>query len=103
MTRPRGVYPILYAFFDERGALDRCAMRRQLEACVAGGAHGIAILGLITEVASLTEGERRSLIEWAAEDLAQRTPLAVTIAGRNVNEQVDLARFAQSNGASWQV
>ena len=32
--RPRGIWPMLYAFFDDADALDRPAMRRQVEACV---------------------------------------------------------------------
>ena len=55
----RGVYPILYAFFGADGRLDRAAMRRQVEACIRGGAHGIAALGLATEVNKLTDSEKR--------------------------------------------
>jgi hypothetical protein len=40
----RGVYPMLYAFFDGHGRLDRAAMRAQVEYCVANGAHWIAAL-----------------------------------------------------------
>jgi len=100
---PAGIYPILYAFFDRHGKLDRSAMSRQLEACIEAGAHGIALLGLITEVGALRERERRCLIEWVAEDLAGRIPLAVTIAGRTSAEQIDLVRFAQTHGADWLV
>ena len=41
-----GIYPILYAFFDRDGRLDRGIMRAQVEACVRHGAHGLAVLGL---------------------------------------------------------
>lgn len=51
-----GVYPMQYAFFTREGCLDREAMRRQVEAGIAGGAHGIAVLGLATEVNKLTPG-----------------------------------------------
>lgn len=100
---PSGIYPILYAFFDRQGELDRGAMSRQLAACVDAGAHGIALLGLITEVGALHERERRRLIEWVAEDLGGRLPLAVTVAGRTTAEQIDLVRFAQTHGADWLV
>jgi len=90
-----------YAFFDARGALDRAAMRRQAEAAVANGAHGVAILGLATEVSKLTDGERRALVDWVVEDIAGRIPVAVTVAGSSVAEQVDMARYAQRAGASW--
>ena len=38
----RGIYPILYAFFDRQGKLDREAMRLQIRACLDAGAHGLA-------------------------------------------------------------
>ena len=31
----KGVYPMLYAFFGPESALDREAMRRQVEYCIA--------------------------------------------------------------------
>ncbi len=98
---PRGIYPILYAFYEPGGALDREAMRRQVNCCIETGAHGIAVLGLITEVLRLTVAERAQVIEWAAEDIAGRVPLAVTVAGESAAAQIELARRAESAGAGW--
>ena len=95
-----GIWPILYAFFDRAGRPDRALMRRQAEICVAGGAHGMAVLGLATEVAKLAVAERRALVEWAAEDLAGRLPLAVTIFGATPGEQSDAVAHAAANGAA---
>jgi 4-hydroxy-tetrahydrodipicolinate synthase len=94
-----GIWPILYAFFDRSGALDRAAMRRQAEICVAGGGRGMAVLGLATEVAKLSPAERRQVVEWAAEDLAGRIPLAVTVFGATVEAQAEAVRHAAANGA----
>ncbi len=99
--RPAGIYPMLYAFFSADGSLDRDAMRRQVQACVANGAHGVAVLGLATEVAKLSEHERYQLVEWVSEDLAGRLPLAVTIFGETVEQQIAFARQAKQCGASW--
>lgn len=98
---PTGIHPILYAFFGSDGHLDRGAMRRQVEACLAGGAHGLAVLGLATEVSKLTPAERRQVVEWAAEDLAGRLPLTVTVFGRSPAEQVEAMRHAEGTGAAW--
>ncbi len=103
MTTPHGIYPMLYAFFQSDGSLDREAMRAQTNAMIAAGAHGIAVLGLITEVSKLESQERRSIIEWCIEDVAQRVPLAVTVAGETPEEQIDLGRFASEAGADWLV
>jgi 4-hydroxy-tetrahydrodipicolinate synthase len=96
-----GIWPILYAFFDPGGRIDRSAMRRQLDACVAGGAHGIAVMGLATEVGKLDVRERRELLGWVAEDLDGRRPLAVTVAEPSIPGQVEMARAAERLGAGW--
>ncbi len=97
----RGVYPMLYAFFDAEGRLDRGAMRAQVEHCVASGAHGVAALGLGTEVSKLSPEERRLVMEWAAGDLGGRLPLAITIFGATPAEQIAFVRAAAEHGADW--
>jgi 4-hydroxy-tetrahydrodipicolinate synthase len=96
-----GIWPILYAFFTAENRLDRAAMRRQAEICVAGGADGMAVLGLATEVAKLSPAERRQVVEWAAEDLAGRLKLAVTIFGATPEEQCEAVAHAAASGAAW--
>jgi 4-hydroxy-tetrahydrodipicolinate synthase len=97
----RGVYPMLYAFFERGGGLDRGAMRAQVEHCLAEGAHGIAALGLGTEVAKLTPEERLTIVRWVAADLAGRRPLAITVFGATPAEQTAFVRAAADLGADW--
>ena len=96
-----GVYPMLYAFFEGSGRLDRRAMRAQVEYCVASGAHGVAALGLGTEVSKLAPEERRQVVEWVAEDLRGRLPLAITVFGATPAEQIAFVRAAAERGADW--
>jgi 4-hydroxy-tetrahydrodipicolinate synthase len=102
MTTPfRGIYPILYAFFGADGHLHEAAMRKQVRLCLAGGAHGIAVLGLATEVNKLSPTEKRQVIHWAAEEIAGRVPLAVTVAEPTAEEAAAFVMDAESLGASW--
>lgn len=96
-----GIYPMQYAFFARDGALDRAAMRRQVQGCIGAGAHGVAVLGLGTEVNKLNANERRTLVDWVADDVAGRVPFVVTVAGASVDEQVALAAHARDAGAAW--
>jgi 4-hydroxy-tetrahydrodipicolinate synthase len=96
-----GVYPMLYAFFDAAGGLDRAAMRAQVDYCVANGAHGVAVLGLGTEVSKLCADERLAVLAWAAEDLRRRLPLAVTVFGATPEEQIAFVAAAAARGADW--
>ena len=102
MSEPfAGIYPMLYAFFDVQGALVRTAFERQVTTCLARGAHGIAVLGLATEVSKLSVAERRQAVEWVAEALGRRRPLAVTIFGSTPAAQIEAVRHAAEHGAGW--
>ncbi|OCJ04714.1 dihydrodipicolinate synthase family protein [Rhizobium sp. AC27/96] len=96
-----GIHAILYAFFDRDEKLDRAAMKRQTDICIAQGVHGLAALGLATEVSKLTGNERRTVMDWLAEDNAGRLPLAFTIFGTSVAEQIEQVRHAERAGADW--
>jgi 4-hydroxy-tetrahydrodipicolinate synthase len=89
-----GIWPIVYAYFDAAGQLDRASMRLQVQVALRAGAPGIAVLGLATEVNKLSLAEKHAVIEWTAQDLGGVAPLAVTLSGATVDEQLDLARVA---------
>ena len=98
-----GVYPILYSFFDADGRLDREAMRRQVNGAIAAGAHGIAVMGLATEVGKLDVNERRQVIDWVGEDIAGRVPYAVTVGEGSVPGQIAFVKAAVDAGADWAI
>jgi len=96
-----GIYPILYAFFDADGALDRAAMRLQVETCLKAGAQGIVVLGIVTEVNKLDVNERRRIVDWVGEDVAGRVPYAVTCVEPSIPGQIAFAKAAKNAGADW--
>jgi 4-hydroxy-tetrahydrodipicolinate synthase len=96
-----GIHAILYALFDGNEILDRKAMRRQTEICIAAGVHGLAALGLATEVSKLSETERFTVMDWLGEDRSQAIPLCFTIYGSSVAEQARQIRHAEKAGADW--
>ena len=100
-SRFRGIYPILYAFFDAEGRPQRAPIAAQVDAAVKHAAHGVAVLGLATETNKLNVRERRRILEWTAEALDRRLPLAVTIAEPSAAGQVGFARVAKDAGADW--
>jgi 2-keto-3-deoxy-L-arabinonate dehydratase len=103
MPAPRftGVYPILYAFFDGQGRLDIEAMRAETRWCLEAGAHGIAVLGNVTEYMKLQTEERLELMRVVGEEIAGRVPYAVTIGEPSIQGQRDFARAAKAAGADW--
>ncbi len=101
MTGFRGIYPILYAYFRADGRLDEAAMREQVRRCLAGGAHGLAVLGLATEVNKLSATEKRNVVRWSAEEIGGRVPLAVTVAEATVEDAASFVLDAAEMGAAW--
>jgi 4-hydroxy-tetrahydrodipicolinate synthase len=100
-SRFTGIYPMLYTYFDADGGLDRAAMQAQIDACLAGGAHGIAILGIVGEFNKQSVAERRAVLDLAAETLAGRRPLAVTICEPSIAGQIEFVRAAEAARADW--
>ena len=98
---PGGIHAIVYALFGADERLDREAMRAQVEACIGAGVSGMAALGLATEMGKLSDAERRTVIDWIAEDTGGRVPLGITIPGGSVAEQISLTRHAEAAGADW--
>ncbi len=98
-----GIYPMLYAFFNQSNQLDRDACHRQVEACIAAGAHGLAVGGLATECNKLSTAEKRQLNEWVLADAAGRVPVSVTITEATVAGQIEMLQAAASSGAAWVV
>ena len=96
-----GIYPVLYAFFNADGTLDEGAMAIQVDHCLAAGAHGICVLGLVTEVNKLDSAARRHLVEVVGGLLRGRAPYAVTIGEPTSQGQIEFAKMAKQAGADW--
>ena len=76
-------------------------MREQINLIHKIGSQGIACLGLATEVQKLSFDEKKNIIEMIAEQLNGKIPIAVTIQGKSIVEQINLIKVARANKASW--
>jgi len=98
-----GVYPMVYALFDDKGNLAREPMRRQIQSMLKHKVHGIGVLGLASEVNKLSTAERRQLMEWVAEYIGGKVPLTVTVAETSVGGQIEFVKAAAAVGAKWAI
>jgi 4-hydroxy-tetrahydrodipicolinate synthase len=76
----RGVFPAALTQFGAGGELDRPATMSQLDALIAGGAHGLVLLGTLGENSSLEADEKRDVIRAAVERVAGRVPVLAGVA-----------------------
>ena len=98
-----GMYPMLSVFFAADGTIDERALRREVEAAIASGVQGVAVMGLASEINKLSEAERRRVVEVVAEAVGGRCPLSVTVGENTPAGQIAFARAAVAAGARWLV
>ena len=92
----QGVIPILPVPFTGRGAVDEESFRKVVDGCIGDGVNGLAIFGLASEYAKLTEDERLVLIRSLVDEVAGRVPVIVSI----THHSLEVAE-RQAGEAAW--
>lgn len=98
-----GVYPMIYAHFDADGRIARAPVEAAVKAMLRHGVHGLAVLGLASEVNKLSRQARLQLLDCVSISNAGQVPLSVTVAENSVAGQIEFAHLARDAGASWLV
>ncbi len=95
-----GIIPPLITPLSDRDTLDTDGLDRLLEHVIAGGVHGIFILGTTGEAPSLSYRLRRELITSTCAVVRGRVPVLVGITDTAFIESLALARHAAEAGAA---
>lgn len=100
LARPlRGIIPPMVTPLLDRDTLDRAGLERLIEHILAGGVHGLFILGTTGETPSLSHRLRHELIEHVCAQVHGRVPVLVGITDTSFVESVELSRKAAQVGA----
>ncbi len=95
----RGIIPPIVTPLRSRDELDVAGLEKLIEHILAGGVHGLFVLGTTGEAPSLSYRLRRELIECTCRQVAGRVPVLVGITDTAIVEAVHLAQFAAGAGA----
>jgi len=95
----RGSYVALPTPF-RAGAVDFDALDRLVDWHVAKHSDGFVAVGTTGEGATLSDFERRSVIERVVERSAGRLPVIAGVGTNNTAQSIELARFAEHAGAN---
>jgi 4-hydroxy-tetrahydrodipicolinate synthase len=95
----RGIIPPLVTPLLDNDTLDVEGLERLIERLIAGGVHGLFILGTTGEAQSISYQLRRQMIEETARINRGRLPLLVCISDTSITESLNLARLAEQQGA----
>ena len=100
LPRPlRGIIPPMVTPLLDRDTLDVPGLERLIEHILAGGVHGLFILGTTGEAPSLSYRLRYGLIERVCAQVKQRVPVLVGITDTSFVESVNMACKARDAGA----
>ena len=95
----RGIIPPMVTPLSGRDSLDVAGTERLVDHLLAGGVHGIFILGTTGEAPSLSYRLRRELISQVCRQVAGRVPVLVGVTDTSYAESVQLAGYSADAGA----
>jgi 4-hydroxy-tetrahydrodipicolinate synthase len=95
-----GIIPPLVTPLKDNETLDTESLERLIEHLIAGGVHGLFILGTTGEEQSLSYRIRKQVIEETCRINKGRLPVLVCITDTSIEESVSLAHYAAECGAS---
>lgn len=84
---------------SDRDALDVAGLERLIEHIIAGGVHGLFILGTSGEAPGLSYRLRRELVERTCRQVRGRLPVLVGITDTSFVEALSMATLAANSGA----
>jgi len=96
----RGIIPPMVTPLLDRDSLDVAGLERLIEHILAGGVHGLFILGTTGEAPSLSYRLRYELIERVCGQVKGRVPVLVGITDTSFVESVNMAGKARDAGAA---
>lgn len=95
----RGVFPIITTPFQNTGDLDETGLRNIIRFCLRAGSHGVVTPVNSSEFYSLTDEERRQVVEITVNEVAGKVPVIAGVAGTSLEHAAYHAKYAVAAGA----
>jgi len=99
LYRPKGSWVALITPFTEKGAVDMDGYKGLIDFQAANGTSALLIMGSTGEPTLLTIEERKSIIKELAPYCNGKIPVFFGVTLGSTEATIDLARYAQENGA----
>jgi 4-hydroxy-tetrahydrodipicolinate synthase len=93
-----GVFPALTTKFTNDDQLDFPMFKRNLDAQLRAGVHGIILGGTLGEASVLTTEEKSELVQFAVENVEGKIPVILNIAEGATREAIKQAELAETWG-----
>ncbi|MGI8748929.1 MAG: dihydrodipicolinate synthase family protein [Deinococcus sp.] len=93
-----GIIPPVVTPLTPNFEVDEAALRRVLRHLLAGGVHGLFLLGSTSEVVFMDAPQRREVLRIAVDEVAGRVPLLAGVIDPTTDRVIAHARDAQTAG-----
>ena len=98
-----GSIPALITPMLEDGSVDYASLRKLIEWHIAEGTDCIGVVGTTGESPTVNVAEHREIIRVSVEQAKGRVPIMAGCGANSTAEAIELAKFAQSVGADYQL
>jgi 4-hydroxy-tetrahydrodipicolinate synthase len=98
MFKPTGVIPALVTPLDRNGHLMEESLRKVIDYTIAGGVHGLFILGSSGEIYGLTAEQKRRVVEVTVDHTAGRVPVYCGASEITTRDCIATAKMVQEVG-----
>jgi 4-hydroxy-tetrahydrodipicolinate synthase len=93
--KPKGIIPAVVTPLTDDGKLNEKAMRKLLNYLIAGGVHGLFVVGTTGEFYGLTPEEKRDIFKITMDETNGRVPVYAGTNGITTRETVMLTQMAE--------
>ena len=95
----RGVYPVIQTPLDDHDQIDEVVFEAEINWLIKSGVKGL-VLAMVSEVMRFSAAERRNQWQIVLRILDGRLPLIVSVGGESTAIAIQLAKAAESDGAT---
>jgi 4-hydroxy-tetrahydrodipicolinate synthase len=92
--------PVLATPFTDHGDVDLASLRRLLEFEVSAGVDGVAVFGFASEGFTLTDAERRDILEVVTDVVGPEMPVIAGVGATGTRKAIEQCQAAAAAGAS---
>jgi 4-hydroxy-tetrahydrodipicolinate synthase len=100
MLNFEGVFSVLPTPFSQDGRIDQGSLKRIIDLFLNAGVSGFTVLGVTSEVARLSEKEKREVVDVVLKHVSKRVPVVVGTTAEGTHTCIESSRAAIAAGAS---
>lgn len=95
-----GIVPPLVTPLTSGGEFDSAAYAKLIERVIAGGVHGLFVMGSTGEFSSFSSDVRHAIVQESCHLTGTRIPVVVNVSDTCLEDSLQLSRFAARAGAT---